>query len=360
MQVLHISGATSWRGGEQQLVNLYDALKKVGIKQTIYCPAKSALADYCTANRLSHYTFTKTGGFNIIAAFQLKKILRDNPDFSIVHLHDSDAHTIGYLSFLFGVKVSMVLSRKVVFKIKSSTFTKRKYNASCIKKIICVSEAVRKVVEEAVEDKSKLIVVYEGVKKPDPSTSKKFILPIEIENRKLDFLVGYIAALTPEKDHETFLQTAAALIKKGLRIGFVIAGTGKEKNNIEARIKELHLSENVFMIGFCENVPALMEKLNVLLFTSLQEGFPITILEAFFLKLPVVATDAGGITEMIDDSKTGFISEKGNAKQLSDNVEKILSNPSLRKSVRENAFEFVQQFNYDAMAKNILKIYTDI
>ena len=99
MQVLHISGAMSWRGGEQQLVNLYDALEKLGIKQAVYCPKKSALADYCIANNLSHYTFSKTGGFNFLAAIQLKKILKKNLNFSLLHLHDSDAHTLGYLAF---------------------------------------------------------------------------------------------------------------------------------------------------------------------------------------------------------------------------------------------------------------------
>ena len=204
----------------------------------------------------------------------------------------------------------MVLSRKVVFKIKSSFFTKRKYNADCIKKIICVSEAVKKIVEQTVEDKTKLIVVYEGVKPPNEIDSDKFSLPSIVEEKDFDFLAGYVAALTSEKNHETFLQTANLLIKKGLKIGFIISGSGKEENKILSRIKELGLSENVFMIGFCEDVPSLMKKLDILLFTSLMEGFPITILESFFAKLPVVATNAGGIPEMVENEKTGFHFQK--------------------------------------------------
>jgi len=360
MQVIHISGATSWRGGEQQLVNLYDALQKLGLKQAVYCPKKSALADYCIDKNLTHFTFTKTSGFNFLAAIQLKKILKENPDFNLLHLHDSDAHTLGYLAFLFGVDIPMLVSRKVVFKIKSSFFTKKKYNAACIKKIICVSEAVKKIVEKTVEDKSKLIVVYEGVNPSNQINSDNFSLPSIIEEKKFDFLAGYVAALTAEKDHETFLQTANLLIEKGLKLGFIISGSGKEGNKIRARIKELGLSENVFMIGFCENVPALMRKLDVLLFTSLMEGFPITILESFFAKLPVVSTNAGGIPEMVENEKTGFVSATGDSKTLSMNVEKILLDRELRKNIIENAFSFVQQFTYDKMAKNVMKVYEEI
>jgi glycosyltransferase involved in cell wall biosynthesis len=360
MKVLHISGAMSWRGGEQQLVNLYHALTKSGIEQTVFCPKNSALVNYCVSENISHYTYTKTGGFNLPAAFQLKKMGRLNKNFDLLHLHDSDAHTIGYLAYLLGVTTPMVLSRKVVFKIKSSLFTIKKYNAACIKKIICVSEAVKNVVATRVVDKSKLTVIHEGIEPIDAASIIPFSLPAEITGKNFDFIAGYIAALTAEKDHETFLQVAQLLIKKGMNIGFVLAGDGKVRQKIELRIKELGLSQYVFLIGFCKEIPSLLKRLDVLLFTSTQEGFPITILEAFFMHLPVVTTNAGGIAEMVENGKTGFSAPVGDTEQLAAKVEMVLQNPQLAKELADNARQFVQQFTYIRMAQQVLDLYKQV
>ena len=359
MQVLHISGAVSWRGGEQQLVNLHDALKKKAVQQAIFCPKNSALAKYCKANGLQYFTFSGSGGFNVVAAFQLKKLVTSNAAYSLVHLHDSDAHSIGYLAGLLGVKTPMVLSRKVIFGIKNSFFTKWKYNASCIRKIVCVSNAVKEVVRKKIKDPSKLVVVYEGIK-PPASKLPSFVLPTQIREKHFDFLIGYAAALTVEKDHDTFLQTAKLLLEKNPHIGFLLAGTGKEKNNIAEKIRQMGLTGNVFMLGFCDQVPSLMNKLDLLLFTSRQEGFPVTILEAFYSSLPVVATAAGGIPEMIEDGITGFLCEPGDATTLSLKVQEILGNEALRKTITENAYRFVLRFNDDTMAGNMLNVYNSI
>ncbi len=360
MKIIHISGATSWRGGEQQLINLYKALDESSVEQIIFCPKNSALENYCLTKKIDYYSYLKTGSFNLLAAVQIKNICQkiEHPD--ILHLHDSAAHTIGYLAFLLGLKSPMVLSRKVAFKIKNALFTQKKYNASCIKKIICVSETVKTIVSSAVNDKDKIKVIFEGIKPFHPNGTDDYILPENIAKRDFDFITGYIAALTQEKDHETFLQVALQLIKKGMRIGFLLVGEGKDKKKLESRIQELGLSGHVFLIGFCKEIQALMKRLDVLLFTSRTEGFPITILEAFFMNLPVVATKAGGIVEMVEDGKTGLTAAIGDVEELANKVEMILLNPQLRNELTENAYHFVQQFTYDKMAKNVLKVYNEI
>lgn len=327
MRVLHISGAMTWRGGEQQLINLYNALHESGVQQAVFCPRNSALSDYCLTENITHHTYTNISGFNIFAALRLKKMCTTDALFDVIHLHDSDAHTLGYIASLIGTSNAMVLSRKVAFKIKGSLFTIRKYNAACIRKIICVSEAVKRVVAGTVKDRSKLTVIYEGIKPLDRDKILPLSLPHAITDKKFEFLVGYVAALTPEKDHETFLQAAHWLVQRGMSIGFLLAGEGKDRKLLEERVKELGLSGHVFLIGFCKEIPALLKQLDVLLFTSVKEGFPITILEAFFMRVAVVTTEAGGIAEMVENGETGFKLPVGAAQQLAEKTALVLQDP---------------------------------
>lgn len=359
MKILHISGAMTMRGGEVQLLNLYRALQRKFVQQSVYCPSGSELAAYCQSSGIICFTYKSASMIGLTAAMQLKKI-NTKERFDLLHLHDSTAHTIGYMASLFGVRSPMVLSRKVVFRIKSSLLTQLKYNADCIKKIICVSEAVRQLVISSVKRNERVCLVHEGIEPPDTSSVQQYTLPADVLSPHFDHLVGYVAALTEEKDHETFLQVAKKFVERGMNTGFLIAGSGKNELRIKRRIDELGLGKNVFMLGYCDNVPGLMKQLDALLFTSLKEGLPVTIIESFFMKLPVVATNAGGIPELIKNDQTGFISPVRDVEGLSQQLRSVLVDRLLRERIISNAYDLAVHFTADVMAEKMIAVYKEV
>jgi glycosyltransferase involved in cell wall biosynthesis len=358
LTILYVCCARSWRGGEQQLINLFWALEKKGHRQIIFCVKNSAVEAYCKENNIHHYPFKKRGGADIAAAFKLKKIVTKKEKIDILFLNDSDAHTMGYLaSMLLGLKTPTVLTRKKVLPIRTFLSVK-KYNAAFISYIICVSATVKEILSEKIEDKSKLVVVHEGIQPPDEVSIAPFILPDNIQAKNFDYLIGYTAALTGEKDHYTFLKTAAVLVKEHKKnIGFIIAGDGVLKDDISRKIQEMGLAGNVFILGFINNIPSLLRRLNLLLFTSQSEAFSISILEAFYLQLPVISTTWRGVNEMIEHEKTGLLSPIEDVNSLTANVLRLLGDEGLQETLSQNAYHFVKQYNYDAMAAKIEQVF---
>ena len=357
LTILYVCCARTWRGGEQQLINLFWALEKKKHKQIIYCVKGSAVETYCVENNIQHYSFKKRGGFDPLAAIELKKICTQREKIDILYLNDSDSHTMGYIASMIGLKTPAILTRKKVLPIRTR-LSVIKYNAAFIKYIICVSATVKEILSERINDTAKLVVIHEGIQPPDEESIAPFVLPPAIQAKQFDYLLGYTAAISAEKDHYTFLKTAYVLVKeRKLNIGFIIAGDGALKEDISKKIQELGLADNVFILGFISNIPSLLKRLDLMLFTSQSEAFSISILEGFYLHLPVISTEWRGVSEMIEDGKTGLLSPMEDIASLVNNVTKLLNDKALRTTLTQNAYEFVKQYNYDAMATKIEQLF---
>lgn len=129
---------------------------------------------------------------------------------------------------------------------------------------------------------------------------------------------------------------------------------------IEARIRDLKLQDKVIMAGFRNDIEMILPGLDVLLFTSEMEGLGSTILDAMACSVPVVATAAGGIPEIIVHQKTGMLAAVKDSKQLAAYVLKLLTDADLRKSIIANAKQKVNSFSKEVMAEETMDVYKEI
>lgn len=146
-----------------------------------------------------------------------------------------------------------------------------------------------------------------------------------------------------------------------LLIKFIIIGDGSQKNDLEKYVIQNNLKDEIIFMGFRNNIEELLPEFDVFLLTSLTEGLPLTIYEAFSSKIPVVATKAGGIPEVIQDNITGFVTDLKDSKNLAKGVLKILSDKELAEIVKNNAFELVSK-NHDlnVMKQNYYSFYSSL
>jgi glycosyltransferase involved in cell wall biosynthesis len=124
-------------------------------------------------------------------------------------------------------------------------------------------------------------------------------------------LVGIVAALRPEKNHELFLRAAALVQRRLPAARFVIIGDGPERQKCDQWAKELGLSEFVYFIGSRSDVPRWLAAIDLFALTSHNEANPVSILEAMACGIPVVAPKVGSIAETVIEGKTGFLVEPG-------------------------------------------------
>ncbi len=144
-----------------------------------------------------------------------------------------------------------------------------------------------------------------------------------------DPVVGIVAALRPEKNHELFLEMAARVARQMPTARFLLIGDGPCRDAIQQRAHELGISEQTLFLRSRDDVPRLLAAMDVFALTSHIEANPVSILEAMSIGRPVVATNVGSIHEAVADGKTGFLVPPGDVDQFSERVLQVLSEPLL-------------------------------
>lgn len=357
--VIHISSMKTWRGGEQQVANLLLGQQKEGLRVFMIVAKGSELRHFCESNVIPYTEINFRNGFNIFAAFKIKS-LSVRFKAKIVHMHCSPSHTLSIFSKLFGNTANLILSRRVIFPVRPNFLSYQKFNYSGISKIICVSESTKEVMMKTVKSTEKLEVIYDGIylkkfEKIEKSGLKK---TLGLEGKKL---VGNISAIVSEKDYFTFVDTAEKVLSTESDVHFLIIGSGSDSEAIQNYIDRKKLNSKITMLGFRKDVPELLSILDVFLMTSIMEGLGSTILDAFASKLPVVATNVGGIPEIVIHENTGMLSSCKDAASLSDNVIRLLNNKSLVSNLTDNAYELVSsKFSTNKMVKLTNEVYKNI
>ena len=140
-------------------------------------------------------------------------------------------------------------------------------------------------------------------------------------------VVGIVAALRPEKNHELFLRSAALILQEIPRARFLIVGDGPQRKKLESLAAELSLDESVHFLGIRGDVPEILSLLDVLLLTSHMEANPVSIIEAMATEKPVVATHVGSVGETVIDGLTGYLATLGDARQIADRTVDLLRDP---------------------------------
>lgn len=363
MNILHISTIIEWRGGDKQLITTIDILKaEKDLQHFILCPEGSVLAGKCPDMVIPYFTAPKKSKFSL--AF-LKKIISvvKSENIDVIHVHDSTALSLTLLAIKFLPKTKLVYSRKRNKNVKNNFLKRFKYNSRRIDYIICVSKAVKDVLDPVLSQPAKSRVIYDGIDVNEISnhTNRKILRDqYNIDSETL--IIGNIAGLTNQKDLFTFIDAAKVILDQAQRkIKFLIVGEGPLENELKKYAETLNLSGHLLFTGFRNDVNKILPEFDIFMISSETEGLPLTVLEAFACEVPVVATSAGGTGEAVINRVTGMISPVKDARALAANVLVVLNEPQLAKEMKHNAFKLVnEKFTLEVMRKEYYKFYKSI
>ena len=142
-------------------------------------------------------------------------------------------------------------------------------------------------------------------------------------------VVAIVAALRLEKDHRTLLHAAHLLLNELPRVHIVIVGDGSIRNDLETLSAELGIASNVHFAGARSDIAQILRAIDVFTLSSVKETFPIAVLEAMACARPVVCTDVGGISEVVEDGVSGYLVPPQDPTQLAARLKELLSNPEV-------------------------------
>lgn len=357
MKVLHLDSEASWRGGEQQIAYLIESLNQK-VNHYVAGKAGSELSQYCSNNSIPFFPLS-FGATKIKASWQLASLCKKEA-IDIVHMHSANAHTVGVYSTLLGNKSKLILSKRTDFAVKKNFLSQFKYNHSSIKRTLCVSHTIKDILLRTSKPAGPVDVIHSGINPAKFNIDKK-CLKSKLKIPKDCFLIGNTSALADQKDYFTFLNVAKELVGLNPLFHFVIIGDGPMKKSIQDYCNKLGLEDRVHFTGFMYDLPKYLESLDLFLITSKTEGLGTSILDAMICKIPVVATNAGGITESVLDNKTGLTCPIADTQCLAQAVEKIFNNQALTNTLCENAYQNVlTNFHYQVTANKTFEAYEKV
>ncbi len=362
MKILHLSSETSWRGGEQQIAYLLEEQLRQGLTVLVICRPGSATASYCLQQHIPFITAGIKNSLDVGTAWKLKQICKKEK-IDLVHVHSSRGHAIVHLAQLLGLRIPYILTRRVAFPIANKGLNILRYNSSQLKKIICISSAVMASTAPVVREQHKLRVIYDGIdlNRFSATAPPEQLLRQELGLADNTLLVGTVAALTAEKDLTTFIRAAGELADVLREAHFVIAGDGPERSALQTLTQLLHLEERLHFLGRRSDIPQLLPQLSLFLFTSRMEGLGTSVLDAFACRIPVVATAAGGIPEIVRHEVTGLLAPVGDAQGLAREAQRLLNNPALQSALVEHAHRLLlRSFTKEKMAADTLGVYQQV
>lgn len=197
----------------------------------------------------------------------------------------------------------------------------------------------------------KVVTVHNGV--PDVSEQ------LRAEPQRQPPRILMVARFQRQKDHQTLLQALSGLC--GLDWELTLVGDGPLRLQMEAVARSLRLSERVRFVGTRYDVAELMASAQIYTLTSNWEGLPRSIIEGMRAGLPVVASDVGGVCELVTNGETGYLVGRRNPDMLRDRLGRLIGDAHLRASFGAAARRnYEDRFGFDRMARETIQIYQEV
>lgn len=360
LRLLQVNPTPGWRGGEAQTLFLCRGLVERGHEVLLAAAPGEELLRRARTEGIAVRGVAIRGDGDLIGVARLAGVTRAfRPD--LVHLHTSRAHAAGWaLSFLFPAP-GIVVSRRVDFEPARDPFTRLKYTTR-VHRFIAVSDRVAQVLREAGVDPRRIRRVYSGVParaRPDPARLEALRGEIGLPERAP--VIGTVGALASHKDPLTLVRAFARLPRSGAdpaRLLFV--GDGELRGAVLAESVSLGVAPRVVVTGFRENPHEWLALLDLFVAPSRLEGLNTSILDAMSLGLPIVATRAGGIPEIVEDGKSGVLVPPGDAAALSAAIAGLLEDPARALSLARAARTRSESFRETRMVEETEAVYREL
>ncbi len=314
---------------------------------------------------------------------KIKKIIEEfQPD--IVHTHASKAGTLGRLAAA-KCKVPVIVhtfhghvfhsyfgfSKTLLYKYIERILAKKST------KIVAISDIQKEELWRAhkICKKEKLVVVPLGFdldRFQENIEEKRASFRAEYKIKEDEIAIGIVGRLVAIKNHQLFVNAIHEVKKKtSKKIRAFIIGDGEEKEQLIELLKRIELdfvewkskkeSATVTFTSWIKDIDWANAGLDIITLSSLNEGTPVSLIEAQASNKPIVTTNVGGVENVVLKDVTGFITETNNLEEFSTAILKLVENKELRIKMGERGWDFVkEEFHYSRLVRDVKKLYISL
>ena len=363
MRILHIDTGTGWRGGQQQVFWLMEALRARGCQQMLLAPSGSPLSRRIRKTGLPVAELTRPA----MSLANLRMVRKTREAFDLVHAHDSRSHSLAAIAALgaAGPHRPLVVARRVAFPV--SALGRLKYGRADA--YIAVSDFVRlRLLEARVPDR-KIRVIFDGVAPPAAAAQARaeFRSRHGVDDRAI--LLGTLTSLAPEKLLEAELDLLRQLPPS---VHFWMAtashegtestaSTERTESTLREHARRQGVEDRFRIFRIREDAGPFLATLDIFIYLSKLEGLGSAILLAMAHGLPVLANRVGGIPEVVQQQQTGLLASAVPSPELTQAARQLIDSTELRQRLGAAGREFVlSHATCDRMAAQTVALYEEL
>lgn len=219
--------------------------------------------------------------------------------------------------------------------------------------IIAVSSAVEK--DSRIMTSKPIYRIFNGVDSEDSVV--KVSIPYDTEGK---LVIATVARMTRKKGVQKIVALAPALLEKHKNLLFVMIGDGPLRKSLEKKVKETGLSRNFYFTGEIprEKVLGYLDQADIFALPSSDEAFGISILEAILKKVPVVAMNHSGVSDIINNGVNGYLAD--NLSEFSSHLQNLIEKPALRTSFAQEATREISNYDWNRIYEQTNRVYTKV
>jgi glycosyltransferase involved in cell wall biosynthesis len=362
MKILHLISSAGMYGAETVVLNLTGAQKALGHEPVIgvfnnqHRPHLE-LASEAKKRFFQVEVFDCHGRFDRSTVRAIGKFVAGN-SIDVVHSHGYKSDIYGYLAvrrertpWVATCHLWTRGTRSIRFYEFLDAMVLRR-----ARRVVGVSDAITEALAGSGIPESRLATVYNGTDLMRFNTGSRSLRDeLEIGDR---LLIGTVGRLETQKGIEYFVRAAQEVLAEFPDAQFVVIGEGSLRSQLSRLIHDLKLDRNVHLLGERTDMPGVYASLDLFVLASIDEGMPMTILEALAASRPVIATRVGAVSKLVMDGKTGLLLEARDVSALRNAILACLRDRNLARSFGVNGERHVRSsFSAEAMARNYDGIY---
>ncbi len=359
IRILHLINVSTISGAENVVLTLAKGMNDSEFETEICTLSTTGdLHKSAQQNGIKAYALGYKNILNLpIILIKLFLLLRRNK-YQIINTHLFQSSVIGtFIGKLVGVPVIIETRHYTDYMYKYGNKIEQwldKTTANNISCVIAVAKTIQDVlctVERIPMNRTE--VIYNGINLNKLSVNKnKKENTIKNMNLQDKIVLSYVANFHIRKGHKYLIEAILNLKRLYSNIYLMIIGDGKIRNELEKLTKQLDIGNNVIFLGYRSDIPELLSVSDIYVHPSLEEGFPLTIIEAMAAGLPVIATTVGGISELIIDGDNGILIPPGNTQALVDAISDLIEHQEKRSALAETGKQYVESNLTDEIMVN--------
>jgi glycosyltransferase involved in cell wall biosynthesis len=358
LRIAGVDPERGFAGGETQVMGLTLELARMGHRAELICDPAGRLYERARREGVTCHPLRIRNSVDLAAAIRFRAILRRGR-YDIVHFHTARAHAMA--PYARGYARALVVTRRMDYR-PNRIFAPLLFGRA-VDGVAAISHGVADSLAAAGVARERVTIISSGVdcehfRPAEPAARAAARAAFQLPPEAL--VLGAVGMLEPRKGHCYLLEAIARLTSGGEAANLVgiIAGDGSLRAKLQHDAEKLGIAQRVRFLGRLEDIRTVLAATDIFVFPSLREGLGVAILEAAASGLAIIASDSGGIGEVVEDGVTGILVKPGDSAALARAITRIAAAPRERAAMGQAARTRAErEFAMSTMAARTVELY---